>query len=254
MSRSYRKGYRPSCRGDKDCRKEYHRSVRRKIRILLKDEIRFEDSIDGNEDNLHPSEKIVLKGKDFGSKNADPWSWPSDGRRKFKNTLSSLRREFNTALKEQHYYSNVWYNPWEDYQTYRDAKLMTIEYELSYKVVVGWHKEAHDDWRFNPNIDEYGRHFHIHWVTWEPTYKKVKKTLNHRPLMSDLEPGAIDVSFRRSNWRQYVQASYDGELIEFLFHRNIIPNNFLTEDQFMTWLHKNEEKIIKSWFNILYSK
>lgn len=137
MSRSYRKGYSSSYRGDKECRKEYHRSVRRKIRSLLKDEIRFSDSIDDSEDNLHPSEKIVLKGRDFGSKNADPWSWPSDGRRRFENTLSTLRGEFNTALKEQHYYYNVWYSPWKEYQTYRDAKFMTIEYDLSYKVVVG---------------------------------------------------------------------------------------------------------------------
>lgn len=72
--------------------------------------------------------------------------------------------------------------------------------------------------------------------------------------MSDLEPGATWVSVRKANWRQYVQASYDGELIDFLFHRNIIPNNFSTEDQLMTWLHKNEEKIIRSWYKVLYSK
>ena len=250
MSRSYRKGYRPSCKGDKDSRTEYHRSVRRKIRLLLKDELNFID----DETNERPYEKITLKGRDFGCKSSDPWSWPSDGRRRFENTLSTLRGEFNTALKEQHYYYNVWYNPWKEYQTYRDAKFMTIEYDLFYKVVVGWHKEAHDDWRFFPDMGEYGKHLRIHWVTWEPTYKKVEKTLDHRPLMSDLEPGAENVSFRKSNWRQYIQASCDGELIEFLFHRNIIPNNFTNEDQLMTWLHKNEEKIIRSWYKVLYKK
>lgn len=250
MSRSYIKGYCRSRRGDKDCRKEYHRSVRRKSRTLLKEELKFID--DG--DSAHPSEKIVLKGKDFGCKSADPWSWPSDGRSKFEDGLCTLRKEFNEALKEQHYYWDVWYNPWEEYQTYRDAKFIQIKYELSYKVVIGWHKEAHDDWVFNPNISEYGRHFHKHWTTWEPTYKKVEKTLDHYPLVSDIKVGAVDVSFRRANWRQYTQASYDRELIEFLFHRNIIPNNFSTKDQLMKWLHKNEEKIVKSWYKVLYSK
>ena len=41
MSRSYRRGYTPSYRGDKDCRTEYHRSVRRKIRTLLKEELKL---------------------------------------------------------------------------------------------------------------------------------------------------------------------------------------------------------------------
>lgn len=72
--------------------------------------------------------------------------------------------------------------------------------------------------------------------------------------MSDIEAGVVDISFRRTNWRQYTQVSYDGELIEFLFHRNIIPNNFSTEDQLMKWFHKNEEKIIRSWYKVLYSK
>jgi hypothetical protein len=254
MSRSYKKGYHPSCRGDKDCRTKYHRSVRRKVHLLLKDEIRFSDSIDDNENNLHPSEKIVLKGRDFGNKNADPWSWPSDGRRKFKNSLFTLRNKFNIALKEHYVYYDVWYNPWKEYQTYRNAKFITIKYELFYKVIVGWHKEAHDDWIFNPNVGKYGRHFHKHWTTWEPIYKKVEKTLDHRPLASDLELNAINISFRRTNWRQYVQACHDRELIDFLFHRNIIPNNFSTEDQLMVWLYKNEEKIIKSWYKVLYSK
>lgn len=250
MSRSYRRGYTPSYRGDKECRKEYHRSVRRKIRTLLKEELKFID--DGN--NARPSEKITAKGRDFGCKSADPWSWPSDGRSKFENNLCTLRKEFNEALKEQCYSWDVWYNPWIEYQRYRDAKFIQIEYELSYKVVIGWHKEAHDNWAFDPNVDEYGRHFHKHWTTWEPTYKKVEKTLDHHPLVSDIEVGVVDVSFRRTNWRQYTQASYDGELIEFLFHRNIIPNNFSTKDQLMVWLHKNEEKIIKSWYKVLCSK
>lgn len=246
MSRSYRKGYCQSRRGNKDYRKEYHRSVRRKSRTLLKEELKFID--DG--DNARPSEKIVLKGKDFGCKSF----WLSDGRRKFKDGLCTLRKEFNKALKEQHYYWNVWYNPWVEYQIYRDAKFIQIEYELSYKVVIGWHKEAHDDRVFNPNVGEYGRHFHKHWTTWELTYKKVSKTLYRHPLMSDLEPGATRVSVRKVNWRDYIQASYDGELIEFLFHRNIIPNNFSTEGQLMIWLRKNEEKIIRSWYKVLYSK
>ena len=246
MSRSYRKGYCQSRRGNKDCRKECHRSVRRKSRTLLKEELKFID--DG--DNARPSEKITVKGRDFDCKSF----WLSDGRRKFKDGLCTLRKEFNEALKEQHYYWNVWYNPWVEYQIYRDAKFIQIEYELSYKVVIGWHKEAHDDRVFNPNVGEYGRHFHKHWTTWEPTYKKVSKTLYRHPLMSDLEPGATRVSVRKVNWRDYIQASYDGELIEFLFHRNIIPNNFSTEGQLMKWLHKNEEKIIRSWYKVLYSK
>lgn len=246
MSRSYRKGYTPSYRGDKDRRKEYHRSVRRKNRTLLKEELKFID--DG--DNARPSEKITAKGRDFDCKSF----WLSDGRRKFKDGLCTLRKEFNEALKEQHYYWNVWYNPWVEYQRLRDAKFTTVEYYLSYKVVIGWHKEAHDNWVFNTNVDEYGRPFHKHWTTWEPTYKKVEKTLDHHPLVSDIEAGVVDISFRRTNWRQYTQASYDGELIEFLFHRNIIPNNFSTKDQLMIWLHKNEEKIVKSWYKVLYSK
>lgn len=250
MSRSYRKGYTPSYRGDKDCRTEYHRSVRRKIRTLLKEELKFID--DG--DNAHPSEKITAKGRDFGCKSADPWSWPSDGRNKFEDDLCTLRKEFNKALKEQHYYWDVWRSPWIAYQRYRDAKFIQIEYELSYKVVIGWHKEAHDDWVFNPNVGEYGRHFHKHWTTWEPTYKKVSKTLYHQPLMSDLEPGATRVSVRKVNWHDYTQASCDRGLIPFLVKRNIIPNNLKTEEQFMKWLHKNEEKIIKSWYKVLYSK
>lgn len=247
MSRSYRRGYTPSYRGDKDCRTEYHRSVRRKNRTLLKEELKFID----NGDSAHPSEKIVLKGKDFGCKSADPWSWPSDGRRKFRNTLSTLRGTFNKSLKENDYCR---YSPFEEYQRLRDAKFTTIKYYLFYKVVIGWHKEAHDDWVFNPNVGEYGRHFHKHWTTWEPTYKEVEKILDHHPLVSDIKAEAVDVSFRRTNWRQYTQASYDGELIEFLFHRNIIPNNFSTKDQLMKWLRKNEEKIIRSWYKVLYSK
>ena len=247
MSRSYRKGYCRSRRGDKDCRKEYHRSVRRKSRTLLKEELNFID----NGDNARPSEKIVLKGRDFSCKSADPWSWPSDGRWKFRNTLSTLRGTFNKSLKENAYCR---YSPFEEYQRCRDAKFTTVEYYLSYKVVIGWHKEAHDNWVFNPNVGEYGRHFHKHWTTWEPTYKKVEKTLDHHPLASDVKAEAVDISFRRTNWRQYTQASYDGELIEFLFHRNIIPNNFSTEDQLIKWLHKNEEKIIRSWYKVLYSK
>lgn len=250
MSRSYRRGYTPSYRGDKDCRTEYHRSVRRKIRTLLREELKFID--DG--DNARPSEKITSKGRDFGCKSADPWSWPSDGRSKFEDDLCTLRKEFNEALKEQHYYWDVWYNPWVEYQRYRDAKFIQIEYELSYKVVIGWHKEAHDDWVFDPNVGEYGRHFHKHWTTWEPTYKKVSKTLYHQPLMSDLEPGATWVSVRKVNWHDYTQASYDRGLISFLVRRKIIPNNLKTEEQFMKWLHENEEKIVKSWYKVLYSK
>lgn len=250
MSRSYRKGYHHSYRGDKYSKKEYHRSVRRKISSLLKDELKFID----DKTNARPSERIISKGRDFSCKSSDSWDWPSDGRRKFKNTLSTLRDKFNIALKEHYVYYTVWYNPWEEYQTYRNAKFMTIEYRLSYKVVVGWHKEAHDDWVFLPNIGEYGKHLYTHWVTWEPTYKKVEKTLDHRPSKSDLESGAINVSFRRTNWRQYTQAFHDEELIDFLFNRNIIPNNFINENQLITWLHKNEEKIVRSWYKVLNSK
>lgn len=253
MSRSYRKGYSSSYRGDKECRKEYHRSVRRKIRSLLKDELKFID--DG--DNLRPSEKITSKGRDFGCKSADPWSWPSDGRQKFQHDLQTLRREFNEALKEQSYSYNVWYSPWKDYQEFRDAKFTSIYYDLSYKVVIGWHKEAHDDWYFDPNEDDYRfRHYHHHWTTWEPTFREVSKHLDHYPLMSDLEPGAVQVSVNRS-WKQpvrYCQASYDGALIDFLFHRNMIPNNFTSEEQLMKWLYQNNEKIVRSWYKVLYSK
>ena len=198
MSRSYKKGYSSSYRGDKECRKEYHRSVRRKIRSLLKDELKFID--DG--DNARPSEKITSKGRDFGCKSADPWSWPSDGRSVFQHDLQTLRREFNEALKEQSYSYNVWYSPWKDYQEFRDAKFTSIYYDLSYKVVIGWHKEAHDDWYFDPNEDDYRfRHYHHHWITWEPTFREVSKHLDRYPLMSDLEPGAVQVSVNRS-WKQ----------------------------------------------------
>ena len=132
-----------------------------------------------------------------------------------------------------------------------------IYYDLSYKVVIGWHKEAHDDWYFDPNDDDYRfRHYHHHWTTWEPTFREVSKHLDHYPLMSDLEPGAVQVSVSRS-WKQpvrYCQASYDGALIDFLFHRNMIPNNFTSEGQLVKWLYQNNEKIVRSWYKVLYSK
>ena len=50
-------------------------------------------------------------------------------------------------------------------------------------------------------------------------FREVSKHLDHYPLMSDLEPGAVQVSVSRS-WKQpvrYCQASYDGALIDFFF-------------------------------------
>ncbi len=242
MSRSYKKGYSSHSKHDKSFRKQYHRSVRRKAKLSLYEELKLDDS--------NSSEKIVLKGKDYGCKNADPWSWPSDGLPRFENNLNTLRNQFNEQLKDSYYY--CWGNTlWTEYLGYLNTKFQKPEWKILYQIKKGQHRVAHDDWFFDTHFGENGRHVHIHTVSWEPIYIKVEKILNHYPTLSDIEDNSEILLIRKMGNQQ---ASYDYELIPFLFHRNIIPNSFKNKSELLEWLHKNEEKIIRSWYRVLYSK
>lgn len=245
MSRSYRKGYRPHYRTDSWYRNQYHRSFRRKAKAALKEQIFALD-------DENPSEKIISKGIDYGCKCSDPWSWPSDGRTCFEDDLSTLRGAFDEDVFGEPV--GRWSsknNTWEDYLKYRDAKWNAPpqKWVLRYKPYLGERLVSHVVW-YTEGVPPC-----THTTEWEPVYgDSVEKILDHHPYVSDVPKDAANIYFRRMNKWQYVQAKNDLNLIEFLFHRTMIPLTFKNPEEMVAWLRKNEEKILRSWFKVLYGK
>lgn len=237
MSRSYRKGYVPHYRADKWYRRQYSRSFRQKIKSILRSQ---------NEDFL---DKIVLKGKDFGCKFADQWSWPSDGYGgAFEWDSIEFFKKFNTEMKE-HYRYRTRHSVWEEYSYYRNSMTAKPTWRAVYDIPTGKRKVAHNDIYIDVNTNHLKTD---HEVVWEGTFERVEKLFDHQPLESEIPDGVKLVLVRRI--KRLSQPNNDGSLIEFLFHRNLIPLDFDSETELISWLLNNENKIVKSWEKVNISK
>ena len=147
MSRSTRKGYCNLYGGDKYFRNYYTRSLRRKAKILLREQML------ASEDEC-PVEKLPVKGVDYGCRFADPWSWPSDGRTYFDNDISSLRQQFDEEIFGNDPYGD---DPWEEYVRYRDAKFndTPCKWQLSYNPYLKDELRTSLDWIRLPETSSY---------------------------------------------------------------------------------------------------
>ena len=257
MSRSYKKGYHSHYRGDKECRKLYHRSERRQVKKLLKDELKFWDT----DTNLEmPSDRIITKGKNYSCKFADPWSWPSDGRGgKFSQSLQSLRRDFNEDVLKTPWWrkggSSRYYDGtiWDEYVRYRDNAYNTVppKWYLSYRIPIGKRLVTSTNLSWNVVTESYDI---FNTFYYETVYSDKEFILDHHPYTSDVPRNAVAVKFYKRNEWKYVQAGNDWGLISFLIHRKLVPLSIQTEEELIKWLLKHEEKIVKTWFKILYRK
>lgn len=244
MSRTYKRGFTSHRRGDKDCRTLYHRLSRRKTRRLLKEE-RFDDIITANIDR-----SIYM---------ADQWGWPSDGTAGvFSGDYVTLRRDFNKAVfaKEDYRRWRCQQNEdfaWDKYCKWRDAAANNVhqEWVVSYDVPDGERLVTTLDWVFDT---EAGIQRCVHNTHSELQYKREKKTFDHYPYVGEIPSEAVIIRVWRLNKWKFVQAKFDRDLMEFLFHRGLIPHTFKTEEELTHWLMKNEERIIHSWFKVCYSK
>ena len=244
MSRTYKKGFASHYRGDAECRTFYHRASRRKTKRLLKEE-RFDD--------------IITASIDRSIYMADHWSWPSDGSAgHFQDDYVTLRRAFNKAVFAKEEYrrwkrSQNENTAWSEYCKYRDAAANKIhqEWMASYDIPDGERLVTTLDWVFDPALG-FRRYEYV--TRSEPQFKKEKKTFDHHPYVGEIPSDAVNVHIWRMNKWMFVQANSDGDLIEFLFHRGLIPHTFKTEEELTHWLMKNEERIIRSWFKVLYTK
>jgi len=238
MSRSFRKVYHPICSsyGDKWCRSQYHRSFRRKTNHLLKECMSFYDLWSGEET---PAEKIVKKGKDYSLHYADKWSWASDGGTHWQEDKSSLYNDFNKEVLSSS--SHIW----EDYVSCRNCKLnkqpreWIIYYDMPDKEVTEYSS------RFDPESGT----VYFEKETYM-TYKRESKIVSHKPLWSDLPEGTILKRYYRHRKGNFSRYWYDYDLIDFLFHRNIIPTTFNSREELTNWLLKNENSIINSWYKV----
>lgn len=238
MSRSFRKVCNPICSsyGDKWCRSQYHRSFRRKTKKLLKECMSFHDLWSGEET---PAERIIKKGKDYSLHYADKWSWSSDGGMHWREDKLSLYKAFNKEVLCES--SDIW----SDYIGYRDCKLnkqpkkWIIYYDMPDREVTEYHG------RYDPEKECF--------YTVEETYmsyKRESKIVSHRPVKSDLPKDAVFRDFFVRHEGNYKIYWHDYTLIEFLFHRNMVPVTFNSREGLTNWLLKNENRIIESWYKV----
>lgn len=186
-----------------------------------------------------PAERIVKKGKDYSLLYADKWSWASDGGVHWQEDKQSLYKSFNKEVLSQS--SHIW----EDYVGYRNCKMNTSprEWTIYYDMPNGEVTEYPS--RFDP------KHNSVYYVKGTyMTYKRESKVVNHKPLQSDLPEGAIFKRYYRHRASNMSVYWYDYNLIEFLFHRNIIPTTFNSKEELTNWLLRNENRIINSWYKV----
>ena len=261
MSRSFRKIYRPICssNGDKWCRTQYQRSFRRKSNSILKEIslLHIDDYLSDDTSALDcmnsPLDKIIVNGKDRSLYYSDKWSWSSDGGTHWRADKHTYYKKFNKVVFGQ--YENVAYGDcddiWEDYVAYNNCKLnhaskrWIIYYDKPDKEVF----EYHDYWV--PEREE--------WVTYKEkhmNYTRCSIVVNHKPRKTDIPKDAVFINFYRHyslHNKPFNVYRRDSDLIEFLFYRNLIPTDFKSKSELVSWLLKNENYIVNTWHKI-YSR
>lgn len=220
-----------------------------------------------------PDEKFCKNRIDYSVKYSDKWSWPSDGGTFYEGDINSLRRELNEELfagRSNHRWCDK--TIWDDYCEYRDAKVNSnsertwmvtyliptgIEFELDF-----WnsHKRYENGMKVPKDDEKY--HWAVEPAVWDRTFlylncyrkvtvgEEVKKELKHRPHTGDIPKKAINISVWRPNKRNHSQARGDGDLMSFLFYRNIIPTTFKSREEMTSWILKHEEEIVKKWYKL----
>ena len=244
MSRSFRKGYLPHHTSDKYARNLYSRSLRRKVKRVLREQMFAPE-------DKEPIEVLASKGVDYGCRYSDPWSWPSDGRTYFVDDLSTLHQQFDEEIFGAEF-SWRGKDSWEEYKILRKAKVEVTpcKWSLSYDPYIGDRLETTIEWFFDPEEGNHRREITTKPV---PVYgERVTIILDHHPYVSDVPKDAGRVYFYKI--RNHSIPGRDDCIMDFLFHRNLIPLDFTNRDQFISWLLKNEERIIRSWYKVLYKK
>lgn len=218
-----------------------------------------------------PDEKFCKNRIDYSVNLSDKWSWASDGGTFYEGNINSLRKELTKDLfaEQNNNYSHT--SIWDDYCSYRDARVNTIPrvWRVSYLIPTGIELEL-DFWKSQQvfkkgmKIPEEDKKYcwKVEPAIWNRNicklncYRKVtigeevKKELDHRPHSGDIPKGAINVSVWRPNKRSYAQAKGDWDLMSFLFYRNIIPTTFKSREEMTSWILKHEEEIVKKWYKL----
>lgn len=197
------------------------------------------------------AEKIVMSNIDRSIRFADRWAWTSDGGSRYRESIRSLRKTFDSEVFGITSFRRCEANVWTDYlackadldPTRKSYWLVDLVYKT--KLVTDWPEAA---WR-KPYSE---REFY-----WETETKRIKLPYKKYLKASDLpNDGWVKIAcihkYRRSIWDDGYYIG--GNFIWFLFNHGIVPQTFEKPEELISWLRYYEEDIIHSYYKYQFHK
>ena len=289
MSRSYKKhSFNSICSsyGDKFCRSYYHKSERRKVKKILKEEIRegIEKPVIWNEEMCTvcmdtraffdydiPYEKYgvdyptyefdghcccykdnprpsekIINGIDYSLKYSDKWAWASDGGAYYHSDLTELRRDFNREVFSG-YYNTV--NAW----------CRSRDYDIWSRYQSYVNKKHNTDkptmtiaLRKNVKVSKHWNEILKCYFDVEDYEKKFIEAPYNKQHKYD--PSIIPEGWEVYSIYKKRGYGWDKENRWKEVRFSMIPDNFTTKEQLIDWLRNNEERMIKTIYRLRYGK
>jgi hypothetical protein len=198
-------------------------------------------------------DKIVTKGIDYSLPMADKWSWGSDGGTHWQEDFLSIRKDFDAEVFGVTNNRYQIHTIWDDYLYCRDRYSNTNHsswsINLAYKV---WKKGTKPIWSATGHLC--GIDYNADIYEW--SYKHIRIPYKKHLKVSDIPEtdwDHIDSIRHISNIESKYYLCF-GWYIEFLFKCGVIPQNFTNPEDLISWLRKNEERIIRLYFKRQFGK
>ena len=197
-------------------------------------------------------DKIITKGIDYSLPMADKWSWGSDGGTRWRENLLTIRKDFDIEVFAVTNNRFRHHTIWDDYiynkERYSNKNHPSWIVTLAYKVVK---PDFVPCW--SPTGHLYGMDYK--WTyTWNE--KCIKIPYKKYIKVSDLPNDGWDHVVRMRHVDNIERSYYccHGSYISFLFKNGVIPQNFTNPDDLVSWLRKNEERIVRLWYKRTFGK
>jgi hypothetical protein len=200
-------------------------------------------------------DKILTKGKDYSASYADKWSWDTDGKAYFRDDLFTIRKQFNEEVfgidANRYSFSNIWL----DYG--RCVAKFTNTNKPTWQITVRKTEYICRQLHWGDPGFSIGNPYDWHKRGWVTEEKEITVEIPYKKHLR-----AEDIPLE--DWDRVIRCyhcshiHYDGyihsDILYKLFDWGMIPLNFKTSDQLVEWLRKNEEKVIKTYYNYYYRK
>ena len=200
-------------------------------------------------------DKILTKGIDYSATNSDRWSWDTDGKAYFRDDLSTIRKQFNEEVfgvdANRYSFSNIWL----DYG--RCVAKFTNTNKPTWQITVRKTEHICRQLHWGDPGFSIGNPYDWHKRGWVTEEKEITVEIPYKKHLR-----AEDIPLK--DWDRVIRCyhcsniHYDGyihsDILYKLFDWGMIPLNFKTSDQLVEWLRKNEEKVIKTYYNYYYRK